>query len=270
MPSQDTLARGLMSVLEQMNADYERLEFRPLFEMDVVAYVYHGLLARELASLAEVHLDSRVKGLPNANQKIDIAIGPVAKSDHSREYRCEIDASLALEVKLMFKDRQGSFTAKIGQVLKDFQKLARLQSQAKKTSCVMLCVDEQGLLGEDDLHDLNAEADRLGVKLHYVTFDGSRQAAVARASGARPPESGSWKSGFDARFRKPGSAASKIRTYIRDRGEVTYGALKDWCVSQRKAKARTSGNIWAVVDALRRAGEVEVSGLGNTKRIVAK
>jgi hypothetical protein len=87
--------------------------------------------------------------------------------------------------------------------------------------------------------------------------------AHLRGRGTKP-----WARGFAERIRKPGSAGSRIRDHIQGQREITWGALKAWCVEQGIAVSPDSGNIRPYISILRDAGKVKTEGHGDCQSIV--
>lgn len=79
----------------------------------------------------------------------------------------------------------------------------------------------------------------------------------------------SYRESYRKQLEDPNNLISKIRRYIREKGEVTYTDLKSICVSQFGCKSETSGSIGACVKVLEEEiGDVAIEGRGDAKRII--
>jgi len=66
----------------------------------------------------------------------------------------------------------------------------------------------------------------------------------------------------------PNSLPSKIKSYIEEEGEVTYGELKKICVEKFGCKSEKSGSIGASVKILEKEGYIRIEGRGDSKRLL--
>ncbi len=85
--------------------------------------------------------------------------------------------------------------------------------------------------------------------------------------------SGESSAAYIPRFRKmlenSNTLPSKIREYIKEKGDISYGDLRKACVDKLGCKSETSGPIGASVRVLELDGLVRFEGKGSSKRIIA-
>ena len=167
MSDLEVLVRG---VIGRLCNDLKNEKFVPILESDIIAHIYH-LMILEGVSVASIHVNSRVVGLKNENEKIDLVIGEVIwREDGKRAVRPHLIA----EVKAFFKDFSDQqcrrcFTNLIGELNEkekkkrgDLEKLGEVDCGYK----YMLIFDEKGYLqgtyGEEKReHVLKKKRDRI-------------------------------------------------------------------------------------------------------------
>lgn len=97
--------------------------------------------------------------------------------------------------------------------------------------------------------------------------------AKAGEKKAEAKVSGESSAAYIPRYRKmmenPDSIPSKIREYIKEKGEVPYDALRKECVKKLGCKSEMAGTIGASVKILKMDGLVRIEGKGSSKRIIA-
>jgi len=179
----DTLAEAV----KHMGRDYRAGRFVPLLEDDIVAYLYHRLLASGRLSADRVHVKTRVKGLQG--KKVDLAVGRVAAVGRGSGGRRQVDAELAVEVKFLNEDTNYGERANFRRnVMKDIARLRKLARAASAAACAVVVADETGHLYDErrreSLEDLRTTAESSGIKFCPADL---RLTPVVRA---HPPERG--------------------------------------------------------------------------------
>jgi len=177
---------GLASIVERMCVEYRNGEFAPLLEDDIVAYLYSKLLAKGIASAAELHVKTRAMGLPG--KKVDLVVGSTARSWAKSASKRHVDAALAVEVKFLYDDTNPGQRANFpGNVKDDITKLRKLGKASRTTATAVVMADEVGHVFAQSrahvLQDLREAAEQAGVALLMADF---RLSAAARGRNAPP------------------------------------------------------------------------------------
>ncbi len=119
--------------------------FTPIYEADIVAYLYHYLITQQKYLPSQVHVNTRVKAADKL-AKYDLAVGEVEHSNNCDNNCMFVNAQAILEVKAMLED----FTYKqchnrFSSICNtDIPKLNKFGS--KKILLVELIYDEKGFL----------------------------------------------------------------------------------------------------------------------------
>nr|MBN2278360.1 hypothetical protein [candidate division Zixibacteria bacterium] len=130
----------LVKQVENMVEEVKRGSFKPLLEADVVGFLYHLLISKAKVSVAELHLDTRVRGA-RKNDKLDIVIGDISTENIRRPV---IVPRMVIEVKVFpigFDAQQ--HRVHYEHVLNDdLPKLQRISQRKPDTAVVELLYDE--------------------------------------------------------------------------------------------------------------------------------
>lgn len=119
-------------------------KYVPILEADLSGFLYHSIVVKGLCPLSRIHLDTRVIGARNNNQRFDLVIGGVVERQDGRP---AISPEAIIEIKMFpigFQNQQHRRHFK--QILeRDLPKLRSLQTQAAKR--VEFIFDEVNYLG---------------------------------------------------------------------------------------------------------------------------
>jgi len=120
-----------------------------------------------------------------------------------------------------------------------------------------------------------AKKDLAGTKdgIKKAKAEAKEKKAEAEKKKAGAGVSGESSAVYIPRFRKmlenPNTLPSKIREYIKKKGEISYADLRKACVDKLGCKSETSGPIGASVRVLELDGLIRFEGKGTSKRIIA-
>lgn len=119
-------------------------KYVPILEADLSALLFHLILSRHKAALHRVHLDTRVIGAHNNNDRFDLVIGDMCQR---KDKRPAVSPEVIIEIKMFpigFRDQQ--HRVHFEHILNDdFRKLGTLQM--KTAMKVEFIFDEVNYLG---------------------------------------------------------------------------------------------------------------------------
>lgn len=124
-------------------------QFSPILEADVVGYLYHLLIQKNICKAHLLHIDTRVAFGPNG-AKVDMAVGkliPVGSKETPA-----VAARMIIECKVFVEGfgsgrRGGAYSSLFS---RDLPKLRKYAIANKKCRLVMLILDEKGYLNDED------------------------------------------------------------------------------------------------------------------------